>query len=169
MGLQTGLQLAVDTDFTKTDGLASVSAEVPTWTYGIQWPDGTGADQANRIYQGRRTLTASSTEDLDLASGLTDSYGVAIVFARIKLIVVKAAAANTNNVVIGAAATNTFVGPLGAATHTLAVKPNGLFVAVAPDATGWAVTAGTGDLLKFANSGAGTPVTYDLFLIGASA
>jgi hypothetical protein len=168
MALHTGLALTIATELTKSDGLASASADTP-WTYGFQWPDGTGADQANRLYQGRRTLSASANEDLDLAGVLTDTYAATITFARIKAIIVKAAAGNTNNVVVGAAATNTFVGPFGAATHTVAVKPGGLFLAIAPDATGWAVTSTSADLLRFANSGAGTTVTYDVFLIGASA
>jgi len=57
------------------------------------------------------------------------------------------------------------------ATHTLTLRP-GAFVAVgtgAADATGYAVTATTADLLKIANSGAGTSVTYDIHIIGASA
>jgi hypothetical protein len=167
MALNTGLRLEVDTSLTKTDGLASASADVP-WTYGFQWPDGAGAGAANRLYQARRTLAASATEDLDLAAVLLDSYGAAITFARIRALIVKAAAGNTNNVVIGAAATNTWVGPFGAATHTVAVQPDGIEMHIAPGATGWPVTAGTGDLLKIANSGAGTSVTYDIFLVGAA-
>lgn len=33
-------------------------------------------------------------------------------------------------------------------------------------ATGYAVTAGTADQLKVANSGAGTGVTYDIVIVG---
>ncbi len=31
---------------------------------------------------------------------------------------------------------------------------------------GWTVPAGTGDLLHFLNGGAGTPVSYDVILLG---
>lgn len=168
MALNTGLRLEVETSLTKTDGLASASADVSPWSYGFQWPDGTAANTANRLYQARRTLTASSTEDLDLAAVLTDTYGAAITFARIRMIIVKAAAGNTNNVVVGGAATNTWVGPFGAATHTVAVQPNDIYMQVASGTTAWPVTAGTGDLLKIANSAGGTSVTYDIFLVGAS-
>lgn len=173
MALQTSVQLAVETDLTRTDGLASATATAP-WTYGLQWPDGTAANTANRVYQGRRTLAASANEDLDLHGGagtvlLTDTYGATITFARIRLIVVKAAASNTNNVVIGGAATNTFVGPFGAATHTIALPPDGFYMAAAPGTAGWTVTGATGDLLRIANSAAGTSVTYDIFLVGANA
>ncbi|CAM5376651.1 hypothetical protein SCALM49S_02945 [Streptomyces californicus] len=72
--------------------------------------------------------------------------------------------------VVGAASSNPWATLLGA-THTLTVRPGG-FVAVGTgvaDAIGYAVTASTGDLLKIANSGAGSAVTYDIHIIGASA
>jgi hypothetical protein len=130
---------------------------------------GTGANQADRLFHDQRTLAASANEDLDLAGSLLDAFGDTLTFARIKGIVVRAADGNTNNVVVGAAASNQFVGPFGAGTHTVAVRPGGVFAIYAPDATGYAVTAGTGDLLRIANSSSGTPVTYDIILIGASA
>ncbi|MGY0023751.1 hypothetical protein ACVHNB_32880 [Streptomyces sp. YJ-C3] len=131
---------------------------------------GTGAGKADRVFSDRRTLAASASEDLDLAGVLLDAVGAAITFARIKGLIVAAAAGNTNNVVIGAASSNAWATLLGA-THTLTIRP-GAFVAVGTgvaDATGYAVAAGTGDLLKVANSAAGTAVTYDIHIIGASA
>jgi len=56
-----------------------------------------------------------------------------------------------------------------AASDGISVRPGGLFCWAAPDATAVAVTAGTGDLLAIANSGAGTSVTYDVVIIGSSA
>ncbi|MEU0671360.1 hypothetical protein ABZ330_00410 [Streptomyces sp. NPDC006172] len=131
---------------------------------------GTGAGAADRVFSDRRTLAASGTEDLDLAGVLLDAFGTAITFARIKGIVVAAAAGNTNNVVVGNATSNGWA-TLLSATGTVTLRP-GAFIAVGTgvaDPTGYAVTAGTGDLLKVANSGAGTSVTYDIHIIGASA
>lgn len=167
MALQTNVQLSVDTTLTRTDGLAAASADAP-WTYGFSWPDGTATGTANRLYQGRRTINASSNDDLDLAGVLVDTYGATITFVRVRAIIVKAAASNTNNVVVGAAAATQFVGPFGASTHTVAVPPDGMFMVTFPG-TGWTVGAGSTDMLRIANSGAGTSVTYDLFVIGANA
>ncbi|MFH8717239.1 hypothetical protein [Streptomyces zaomyceticus] len=131
---------------------------------------GTGAGKADRVFSDRRTLAASATEDVDLAGTLLDAYGAAITFARIKGIVIAAAAGNTNSVVVGNASSNAWATLLGA-TSTVTLRP-GAFLAVGTgtaDATGYAVTAGTGDLLKIANSGAGTSVAYDIHIIGASA
>lgn len=127
------------------------------------------AGQADRIFSDTRTIAPSGTDDLDLAASLVDIFGATITFVRVKLIAVRAAAANANNVVIGAAASNQFFGPYGANTHTENVRPGGLSLKVAPDVTAWTVTAGTGDLLRIANGGAGTSVTYDIVIIGASA
>lgn len=130
--------------------------------------DGAGLNQANRLWHDQRTLAASATEDLDLAGVLTDPFGVLITFARIKGIVVTAAAANTNNVIVGGAATNAFLTWVGAAAHTVTVRPGGVLAVFAPDATGYVVTAGTGDLLRVGNSAAGTSVTYDIVLLGSA-
>lgn len=120
--------------------------------------------KADILWKDTRTLAASATEDLDLTGALTDAFGATVAAAEIVAIYIEAAPANTNNVVIGAAASNAFVGPFGAATHTLALAP-GMFIPFV-NQNGWAVTAGTGDLLKIANSGAGTSVTYSIIVIG---
>lgn len=134
----------------------------------IELLDGVGVNQADRLFTDQRTISASSNDDLDLAGSLADAFGQTITFARIKAILIKAAAANVNDLVVGAAAANAFVGPFGASTHTVKVRPGGFLLLACPDATGWAVTAGTGDILRIANGAGGSSVTYDIVLIGAS-
>jgi hypothetical protein len=129
---------------------------------------GTTTGKADKIFADQRTLAASATENLDLAGALTDPLGAALTFARVKAILIKAAAGNTNNVVVGGAGSNPFAGPFADATDKVAIPPGGVFLVTAP-AAGWTVTAGTGDILLVANSGAGTPVTYDVFIVGTSA
>ncbi|MFJ3097353.1 hypothetical protein [Streptomyces hydrogenans] len=148
-----------------TTGSAPLTARAAT-----TWQNGTGAGKADRMFSDRRQLLASATEDLDLAGVLLDAFGTAITWARIKGLYIRAADANVNNVIIGAAATNAWATLLGA-TGTITLRP-GTAIGVttgAADATAYAVTAGTGDLLKVANSGAGSAVTYDVVIIGASA
>lgn len=129
---------------------------------------GTGDGQADVVFVDQRTISASSSEELDLAGSLTDPLGGSAVFAEVAAIEVRAAAGNTNNVVVGGAASNAFVGPFGAADNTIAVPPGGVLVLYHPGG-GWAVTAGTGDLLQVANSGSGSTVTYDIVIVGRSA
>jgi hypothetical protein len=152
-----------------SNDLAAVLAEFSALTKReVTFSPGTGANQADKLFLDTRTISASSSENLDLAGSLTDPNGATLTFATVKAILVLAAAANTNNVVVGGAASNGFVGPFGDATDTIAVKPGGAFLWVAP-ATGATVTASTGDILKVANSSSGSSVSYSVAIIGTSA
>ncbi|MGA5424526.1 hypothetical protein [Streptomyces lavendulocolor] len=137
----------------------------------VSLADGTGAGKADRVFTDTRTLAASASEDLDLAGVLTDAFGASITFAKVKALMVVAAAANSNNVIVGGASSNGFISWVGGATHTVTVRPGGALALLAgeTDATGYAVTAGTADLLKIANSGAGSSVTYSVAILGTSA
>lgn len=169
MGLD-GTQLLVSlsgADYSVSQDLVTAHA-LTQLSRGFALSNGTGVNQADKIWSDTRTLAASGTEDIDLAGVLTDIFGAALTFARIKIMMIAAWGANTNNVVVGNAATNGFITWVGGATHTVSVRPGGLLVVAAPDA-GYAVTASTGDLLHVINSAAGTSVTYDIVLVGASA
>lgn len=168
MALTTNIRVGVTALLTGSVDLAQLSAP-HSKEFTQSWISGTGASQADLVWGDTRTLAASATEDLDLAGTLTAALGGTVTFARVKAIMVTADPGNTNNVVIGAASATQWVGPFGAATHTHSVQPGGVYLAVAPGATAWPVTAGSTDLLKVANSGAGTGVTYSILLIGASA
>jgi len=135
---------------------------------------GTGAGQADKIWHDVRTLTASSTENLDLAgTGLLDPLTQAVLtFVRVKGLYVAASSANTNDVIFGANVANGWaglIGPTGASGGTITLKPGDGFMAFSTNATAWPVTAGTGDLLKVTNSAGGTSVDYEIVVIGASA
>jgi len=134
----------------------------------IAFDNGTGASQADKIWDDTRTITASGTDDIDLAGVLVDAFGAVATFVKVKGIFVAASALNTNNVVIGAAAATQFVGPFGAATHTVALTP-GQFFAITNSVSGWTVGAGASDLLRVTNSAGGTSVTYDIVILGTSA
>lgn len=128
--------------------------------------NGTSNGQANQQFTRRYTIAASGTQDLDLAGALVNDFGDTLTFARIDAIIVAPLSTNTNNVVVGNAASNQFVGPFGAATHTVSVRPGGVFAIMDGVGTGYTVTAGTGDLLRLTNSAGGTSVVVDVTLIG---
>ena len=151
----------------QSDGdLTSVAADINNIRK-ISYRTGSGANQANQFFSDRRTLAASTSEDLDLSGALTDAFGASIAFTKVKAIQVTAPTTNTNDVVIGGAAANAFVGPFGASTHKVSVPPGGVVTLANPTAAGWTVTAATGDLLKIANSAAGSSVDYEIVIVGA--
>lgn len=173
MALSSALLLNVTANQTLATDLGGPITFPLTKGYSVAMATGTGAGQADLLYQDTNTLGASATLDVDLSGVLTTPVGGGLVsFARIKGLVVAAAAGNTNNVVVGGAAATQFVGPFGSATHTIAVRPGEFKVLIAcgaADAIGYPVTGGASDFLRITNGGAGTSVTYDLIVIGCSA
>jgi hypothetical protein len=165
LALQATVKASLSATLTAAADLAAPNAKIAD-AIDILFTDGTGLGQADRIWQDTRTLPASATEDLDLSGALTNALGATAIFARIKAILVKAAAGNTNNVNVTRAAAGV---PLFLATGDgLPVKPGGAFLWVAPDATGIAVTATTADTLTLTNSAGATSVTYDILILGCN-
>lgn len=163
-GVEATIDLKINAKLSRADDLGISQFKLSEIAELLSFVPGTAAvDQANLFFSDTRTLSASASETLDLAGSLTDALGATFTAAEILLVFVRAAAANTNAVVIGNAASNGFAGPLSA-TGTYTVQPDEYYLAATK--AGWAVTAGTGDLLKIANGGGSTPVTYDIVIIG---
>lgn len=163
----TSVSVAVSSSHVKTLDLGDATFPI-SLTQAITLINGTGAGQADLVFTDTRTLTASATENLDLAGSLTDAYGVTITFARIKAVIIVAATGNTNDVQVTRPASNGV--PLFlAAGDGLSVRPGGAFAWACADATGVVVTASTGDILTVTNSAGSTSVTYTVIIIGASA
>ena len=170
MGLASNIILNIVADYTRALDLANTRSPLNK-QYTVTLTDGAGAGQANVVFHDRRTLAPSANEDLDLiGTALTDPAGVALGLVRVKALIVSAAAANVNNVVVGAAAANPWA-TLFNATGTATLRPGATlaYFAGSLDATAALVTAGTGDLLRVTNGGAGTSVDYDVIVIGANA
>jgi hypothetical protein len=169
MTLASKINLSVSAALSSALDLVSPAARL-SQRYSAELTDGTAAGMADKVFSDTRTIAASGSENLDLAGSLTDALGTALTFARVKAIIVHASAANTNNVIVGGDATTTFFGMFADETDAVVLRPGAtlaLFCGQA-DAAGYAVTAATADLLKIANSGGTTGVTYDIIIIGTS-
>jgi ABC-type amino acid transport substrate-binding protein len=169
MGLTTSIGLSISADLVKALDLAE--ARVPlVKTYTAALTHGVLAGQGDLVFHDSRTIAPSANDDLDLAGVLLDPVGTLLTFVRVKALIVAAWTTNANNVVIGAAGANQWVGLLNA-TGTITLKPGGVqaYFAGQADAVASTVVAATGDILRVANSGAGTSVTYDIIIVGASA
>ena len=165
----TRIAVEVSGILTKALDLAEGSAPFPL-TAALALLNGVGAGQADQVFADTRTLGISASEDLDIATGggLLNAFGDAIAMARMKVLIVAAAAGNTNNVEVSRPATNGVPWAV-AAGDALAIAPGEFKVLVARgDATGIVVTAATADLIHFLNTGAGTSVTYTVIIIGCS-
>lgn len=137
-------------------------------TFTATLTNGTGPDQADRLYYARRSVSSGSPDDIDLASGaLTDIFGSALNFTRIKGIYIRNRSTTSNEILQVGGGSNSLVNWVGAAGDVVNVRPGGCMFLFAPDATAYVVTGGTADVLRV-TAAAGSP-SYDIVIIGASA
>lgn len=167
MTLKTVITTQVDA--TLSSALDLVTATVPlSYKKKLTWTSGTGANTADLMFSDTRTVAASGTDALDLAGSLTGPLGTTLTFVELRLVLVSASTANTNNVRVNRPASNGV--PLFlAASDGIDVPPGGTFLWLCPADGKVTVTAATGDLLNIDNSSSGTSVTYDVVIIGTSA
>ena len=145
-----------------------------SWTKNLA--NGTGANQADKIYVVQTTLAASTAVNYDLAGSLVDMYGVTITFARIKVIYVELQTTTAaSSILLGGHATVamsnwiTATPDLDTAQPKVRIRNGGVFFLAAPDATAYAVTATTEDMLTITNADGAVTATYRMVLVGASA
>lgn len=164
MALVTTVTLQISSTYSLALDLVTKSAVLIKSPF-VQLDSGTGLGQADVIFSDTRSTAATDSLDM-IGGGLLDNLGNVWAPARIKAIIVVAAAANPGNVLLRRPAANG-VPFFTAAADEAPIHPGGIFVLIAPSAAGYPVTTATADLIDLA-AGAGT-VTYDIYLIGASA
>jgi len=137
-----------------------------TWAVRNGLTDGTTTDKADLLFHDERTLVGTS-ESLDLAGSLVDPFGNTLTFVEIVGIGIQVVTRTAGYILkVGGAGANDFINWVANATDIVQVGAGGQFLLTAP-VDGYAVTAGTGDLLKI-DSGANT-IVYRIVLIGRSA
>jgi len=155
--------------------------------YIFAFTNGTGVDQADKMYRDRRTLTANTGTDLlDLAGGLVDAFGNTLTFSKINIMLVEnkglPAAGNDGtssdtwtkaagqDLLVGGAASNAWDVWLNeTAGAEVRVRSGSMFLLTAPQ-DGYRVIAGTDDILQVLWDGSvasGGDIEYDIMLIGS--
>lgn len=166
----------ISATFNIVEKKTAVLGKRPEWSGKIEYMDilteGTTVGKFDLVYTAERTVTTGANDDIDLSGVLVSPLGTSVVAAEIVALLIinrqRNGTANTTNLTIGAGA-NPWIGALGA-THTIGpIRPGGVVMLAASDAAGLgAVTAGTGDILRVANS-AGASNTYQIAILGRTA
>jgi hypothetical protein len=126
--------------------------------------NGTGLNQASKVFTDTRAVLTAATDTMDLNGGtLVDAFGVTLVFATVKALIIRSSPSNTTNLTLFGDANS--VPLLNTAATTITLQPGGLYVFTAPSIAGVVVTAGTGDIIKLVNA-AGATANYDIAIIG---
>ena len=126
---------------------------------------GTGALQANEQWHDKRTVAASATDQLDLSGSLTNAFGESVEFTSIKAIQIKNVSGNGASITVGPPAVNGWV-TLMAASDVITLEDGAAMTISTPTAGGYAVAAGTGDLLDIVNLDGANAAEYEIVLIG---
>lgn len=138
----------------------------------LDFTNGTGANQADILWVAQRTVASGANDDIDLAGVLSNAFGATITAAELAALIVVnrplSGTPNTTNLTIGGGS-NPITTFLGGSTPTVGpIRPGGVFLLSSPDAAGiGAVTAGTADILRIANS-AGASATYQIGVLARS-
>jgi hypothetical protein len=169
MGLEARIDLRIGATLSTEMDLDSVRRVPLQIAKALQLSNGTGEGEADLLWFDTRGVLAGSFDDLDLAGGLIDPFGQALNFASVKGIFIYAHPDNANELEVGGGS-SPFASWLGAAGDAVVVRPGGMFLLTAPDATAYEVTPVTGDVLRIIDAGL-TPAVgnYDIALLGASA
>lgn len=132
---------------------------------------GAGKDQADLMWHDTDTLNSGNSYsiDIDLAGTLTDGLGDTVTFAKVKLIAIfnKATQAGFTLNVGGDATETAFINWVANFSDEVVVGPGGCFLLFNPSLAGYAVTAGSGDILQIANSDS-HEIEFDVVIIGTS-
>lgn len=151
----------------------SIVADAARLDFAAALAPGVSADQADRLWHDRRTLAAGASEDLDLTSLVRSVFGgaVTVSLAAVKaLLLVNSATTPGDDLALGGAgvAGQAWAGPFDGDPDARLLVPAGSAVLLSNLKAGWAVAAGTADILRMRNTGTGS-VTYSLVLVGTSA
>ena len=153
MGLSGRIGVTVAASVSAAAGLSTAEHAVNE-NLSFNIVDGILTKQFNVMYDEEISLGAGATITKDLTT-LLNGIGGAALLAKVRGMLFIADAGNDGNITIGDAATFPFTGPLTGTTPKVVLGAEA--VALFLDwKTGWAVTNGANDNLKFANSGAAT-------------
>lgn len=157
--LRTSINLIVQAVLTSLDGRTVTKAGLPT-ALQYNWTE-TNQDQIFESVD-RTTPAPTANQDLDISGGLVNSQGETVTLAKVHGLILYNKGPAT--ITLGGAATawETWTTQAGS---KISVPTGGLIMLINPVTAGYAVTAGTGDLLKIA-AGTGASTLYDLFIIG---
>lgn len=162
MAIDTNLRFYLDTNYTNPlDLLTAYAPHNVTYTHKLT--TGNGINQAQHAWSDQRVLGSGATETLDMSGLLTNAFGATLAFTFIRLILVTTTATSVGTLYIGPNSSNGLLTPWSGNTADRdRIPPGGLLVKYAPIG-GYAVTAGSGDLVFV--TAVGGSVTYNITII----
>jgi len=164
--LTTAINLKVHASYTKALDLSTVT-DLLSKVYTLTLADGNEDDEADLLFHDVRAVANSASDNLDLSGVLTDAFGTALLFAKIKFLLIKNLD-DTQTFSVGPTAAVGWIAPFGDITDRINIAPGAMAVLVF-DPIGVTVTAATADGLTVTNGDAGNAANYEIVIIGSTA
>ncbi len=171
---------SISWNYVNTDASGKQTVDQNSDSYTQALSQGSGSNgTADLKYQNIYTIAGAATQDIDLAGLLVDSFGNTITFARIKAIHIRVLGTGDDPlsvggpVDVGGSNTTAFVNWISSNLAKVRIGGTagrkGCFTLECDDATAYAVTPTTGDILRLTNVHATLSVKVFVTLIGSSA
>lgn len=160
-------EISVDFANTYTNALdlstpSDVLSLSKTWTFA----NGKADDEAESQWHDQRTLAGSAVDSIDLYGALTDAFGQTLNFTKIKALYIENLSAS--DILRVGGGSNALVNWIQTSGDQVNIGPGGAMLLVCPKTAGYAVTAGTADILTITNTGTGSN-SYKIVVIGTLA
>lgn len=165
--------VSVNWSFSKTNAWGTPSSNQATYTYSGALAQGSGAGGCKKILVDQATITTGATQSYSLDS-FTDMFGQTTQAMTIVRLIYVQGVAGTPAATAGAQVSGTMMqvtsnsgGVIDATTTSgkLEMGPNGVLFMERTDATGWTVTASTGNTFTVKNLDSNTQV-FNIAIIG---
>lgn len=160
--LQLALNLILQDDLDLSDPVDVVST-----LNAITISNGAGANACNQLYHSEGSIAAGGNTTIDLAGSLTNQFGTTITFARIKLLYLKNISSTAGTTIRARSGASNGWNTAFAATGPI-INKDGFLLLYAADATGYTVTAATGDIFRIDNNDGANAAAYELVIGGAT-
>jgi hypothetical protein len=159
MPLSLDVNLVINTVLTKPNDLSSIARVPLDFVYEKSLFDPT----VDVAWWDTRSLGATTEEELNVTSGLTDVFGIPIELASIFALAVVASLDNLGSLELGGATNNIDAFD----SDSIVFVPPGGSVFLSAPVAGWTVVPTTADVIKVRNSAA-DEATYNIVVVGKS-
>ena len=168
--MSVGLSLSFKPNVTYNSTIdgGTKSATYDAATFARTLAEGVGMNQCDKIFWKTYSVPFGTPVDIDLAGSLSDLLSGTLTLAKLKLLMIfnQASEGAPTNILNVGGGSNPITTLWGAGGDIIKVKPQGCLLLFDPTAGGYAVTAGTGDILRL-DAAAGT-FNVDIMLAGTS-
>ncbi len=138
------------------------------FSYSESLTNGTGAAKAQKLYASQITIAGGATTSIDLSGSLTDQFGNALVFTKVKIIYIQlddSVTPQASSISVGGNAA-AVAACFGNANDKVVILAGGIFLLGNNSANGYAVTATTADILDITNLDGSVIATVNVGIVG---